>query len=273
MRYAVLSDIHANLPALEAVLARVRKLGVDDYLWAGDVVGYGAHPNECIEVMAALGGTMVAGNHELIALGALSDHRSGRLARESLHWTREVLTPRNRALLSGLPPVAHAPGRVVVAHGSLDDVEEYVLRGEQVTRQLQRLGAEHPSAGFLVLGHTHRAAAWAWDGALERVAPTESVALDHRRWLLNPGAVGQSRERLPYARFMILDLSVRLASFHAIPFDIERCRRALSEAGLPLRSYHLVPTRRSAASRHLRRIARRVIPAFLGFPKQEVRPP
>ena len=96
MRFAILSDIHGNLPALEAALELFARAGVDRYLCAGDLVGYGPFPNECVERIAELGAVCVAGNHDLIALGRLSDDRCIPLARNSLRWTREVLTPATR---------------------------------------------------------------------------------------------------------------------------------------------------------------------------------
>ena len=159
MRYGVISDVHANLPALEAVLEALERLGVDAYACAGDLVGYGPQPNECVDVVSRLGAACVAGNHDLIALGELSEERCERVARESLQWTRAALDAATRDYLAGLPRRLELPGGVVVSHGSLDDPQEYVLRPDQAAGQLRRLAELHPEAGILVLGHTHRALA------------------------------------------------------------------------------------------------------------------
>jgi predicted phosphodiesterase len=269
MRYGVLADIHGNVQALEAVTAELGRIGVDRYLCAGDLVGYGAQPNECVEMVARLEPICVAGNHDLMALGELSEERCVRLARRSMRWTREALSDDARAYLASLPRRAEGAGGVVVAHGSLDDPEEYVLRVNQATVQLGRLAHEHPGAKVLVVGHTHLAfasdgsstsldpAPETWKTSLEP-APASAVALNgSRAWLLNPGAVGQSRERLALARFMLLDLERGEATFHAIPYDIEGGRRMLRRRGLPTRSYHLRPTRWKAWSRPLRRLLSR----------------
>ena len=141
VRYGVISDIHGNLPALEAVLDALARIGVDAYACAGDLVGYGPQPNECVQIVRALGVVSVAGNHDLIALGELSEDRCERLARDSLRWTRGQLEEPTRAYLAGLPRRVELPGGVVVAHGSLDDPQEYVLQRRAGRR------ATHPTVG------------------------------------------------------------------------------------------------------------------------------
>ena len=254
VRYGVISDVHANLPALDAVLAALRRIGVDAYACAGDLVGYGPQPNECVDVVRRLGAITVAGNHDLIALGALSEQRCERLARESLRWTRDALEDGTREYLAGLPPRAELPGGVVVAHGSLGDVQEYVLRVDEAAAQLARLAGTHPAARFLVLGHTHRALAS--DGRAAARASGRVALGGAERWLLNPGAVGQSREPLVRARFMVLDTERREASFHAVRYDVRRTRSLLRRHGLPARSVHLAPWRPKALVRPVVRAAR-----------------
>ena len=262
MRYGVLADIHGNAQALQAVTAALGRIGVDRYLCTGDLVGYGAQPNECVEMIAGLEPICVAGNHDLMALGELSGERCIPLARRSMGWTRKVLSDDARAYLASLPRRAEAPDGVVVAHGSLNDPEEYVRRVDQAAVQIGRLAREHPGARILVVGHTHRA--FASDGAstpLNEAGVGELALNGSPAWLLNPGAVGQSRERRALARFMLLDLERREARFHAIPYDIEGARRMLRRRGLPARSYHLYPTRWKAWSRPVRRLlprARRI---------------
>ena len=122
MRYGVIADVHGNLDALRAVLRAIDREGVDRHLVAGDLVGYGPYPNECVAAVAELSAICVAGNHDLIALGALSDERCIELARRSLTWTRRVLGADERAFLAALPRVDTAPGGVRMAHGSLDEI-------------------------------------------------------------------------------------------------------------------------------------------------------
>ncbi|MGZ6708418.1 MAG: metallophosphoesterase family protein [Solirubrobacteraceae bacterium] len=243
MRYGVIADVHANLHALEAALAFLAGQDVDAYLCAGDLVGYGPMPNECVRRVTALPGLCVAGNHDLIALGRLSDRRCIPLARASLRWTREVLEDDARAMLSDLPSAASAGG-IALRHGSISDPEQYVVTPEQALACLCDLERLVPAANGVIVGHTHRPMAFGRHrGTLlrggtgtVRLAPGEPI-------LLNPGAVGQSRSREVSARVMVLDLALRVATFHALPYDVAGCRRALREQGLPERSCHLPRSR------------------------------
>lgn len=241
MRLGLISDIHANLHALEAVLDALRKERVEQYLCAGDLVGYGPLPNECVERVAGLDSLTVAGNHDLIALGTLPGERCIPLAQRSLAWTREVLREETRRYLGALPLAAEMEG-VVLAHGSLDDPEEYIREPSQVVRQLGRMEARYPDAGVLVLGHTHRARAHSGDGAELPRDGTVPIGAGGAR-LLNPGSVGQSRERSAVARYAVLDLESRTARLHAVPYDVQACREALRRAGLSPHSCHLAPSR------------------------------
>jgi predicted phosphodiesterase len=257
MRHGVIADVHGNLHALDAALEVLRRERVDGYLCAGDLVGYGPFPNECVELVASLEPVCVAGNHDLIVLGRLSDARCIPLAQESLRWTRGTLRDDTRAYLESLPLRAGANGRAVIAHGSLGDPEEYTRTPAEAAEQLRRLAAEHPDATTLMLGHTHRA--WAWEAETGSLYPSHdaSVSLSpSRSCVLNPGAVGQSRERLVRARFMVLDTERRRATFYAVPYDVEGCRRALRQHRLPADSYHLRPSLLRAGMAPMRGLAR-----------------
>ena len=253
MRLGVLSDVHANLHALEAVLARLDAEGVERYLCAGDLVGYGPSPNECVAVVAALPGACVAGNHDLIALGELSTDRCNELALESLRWTSAQLTAATRATLTALPRLARFD-RAVLAHGSLHDPQEYLHTAEQALGELDALAEEVPGAEVLIVGHTHRAMAVSERGGPLLHGGVGTVALGGReRHLLNPGSVGQSRDPRPQARALVLDLDAREASFLAIDYDDRGVRRALRRAGLPPWSCHVSPTRAGRARRRIGR--------------------
>jgi predicted phosphodiesterase len=239
-RFGVMADVHGNLHALDAVLAFLSTRDVDRYLCAGDLVGYGPQPNECVRRVLSLPGACVAGNHDLIALGRLGDERCAPLARRSLRWTRGVLEADARAMLASLPLAATCGGRVAIHHGSLADPEEYVLTEDRARQDLQALAAGAAPVDVLILGQTHRPMAVGLRrGTLLRDA-TGVIQLERgERIMLNPGSVGQSRSRDPSARVAILDLTARAASFHAVAYDVDGCRRALRERGLPERSCHL----------------------------------
>jgi predicted phosphodiesterase len=255
VRYGVLADIHGNLAALQAAVRRLQREGVDGWLCAGDLIGYGPHPNECVEVLAELGARCVAGNHELIVLGELPERHIGRLARKTIQWTRSVLRDDCRALIAGLPLVLRVDD-LVMTHGSLSSPEEYVTRNVQAAEQLRLLSVQHPNAKLLVVGHTHRPVLYSQKhDSMRAVRAREELLPGFDRFLLNPGSVGQSRERErePRSRFMLIDLQHRWVRFYESPYDVAACQQALHERGLSRECIHvhpgLLPTLERRASR------------------------
>jgi len=221
VRYGLLADVHANLAALEAALAALREAEAERLICAGDIVGYGPQPNECIEALRASEAVCVAGNHELIALGELPEEGIHPWALTTLRWTRRELTTENRDWLSALELRADLDG-IAVAHGSLDDPRTYVKTEELAREQLAALtGSE-----ILVLGHTH----------------TPMQVTSGTRLLVNPGAVGQSRERRIRAQAATLDRATGSVRFVAVPYDTHATERALTERGLPAQTYRMRPS-------------------------------
>lgn len=260
MRYAVLSDVHGNLAALRAAIGMGRREGVDGWLCLGDVIGYGPQPNECVETIAELGAIGVAGNHELLALGELSGERSGVLCRDTTPWTRRTLRADALTYLARLPRLLDL-GDVVLAHGSLSDPEQYVRSEADGAEQLRRLAEDHSGAHVLLLGHTHRQ--WAFSGAMGsavRIGTTVSMAACGRH-LVNPGAVGQSRhrERLPLARFAVLDLDRSEVRYRAVAYDVAASREALQSHRLPRECIHVHPGLVPKVRRRSRRVLRSVL--------------
>lgn len=253
MRYGVLSDIHANLHALDAALRALAAERVDAYLCAGDIVGYGPMPNDCITTMSGLRAVSVPGNHDLIALGRLPIADCPPLARDSLTWTRGRLTASSRAYLERLPPVVATPDGVVIAHGSLDDPWEYVRHPMQSDAQLRRLRELYPQARVLLLGHTHTQSAYGERSGVIEIGRSGVVDMSRdERYVLNPGSVGQSRDRTAATRFMVLDLDRAEVAYHSVSYDVRGCRSALRHEGLPAGSCHRGPP--SRLRRHARRI-------------------
>jgi predicted phosphodiesterase len=248
MRYGLISDIHANLHALEAALTALQREEVDGYLCLGDLVGYGPFPNECVARVAELGAQCVAGNHDLIALGQLSEERCIPLAQQSLRWTRDVLRDDTRRYLAALPRRLEVTPEIVLAHGSLDDPQEYITRPEQAERQLAQLAREYPAARHLLLGHTHRQ--WSFPGSPGSAGTPR---------LLNPGSVGQSRDRQARVRFALLDLERAEARFFSEPYDVAACRAALRKQGLPPAACHLAPSLLRACAGRVKRLARKAL--------------
>jgi D-aspartate ligase len=242
MRFGVIPDVHANLPALTVALETLRREGVDAYLCPGDLVGYGPHPNECVELLTSVETTCVAGNHDLIAVGRLQGSDVSRLARQTLEWTSNVLRDDVRSHLARLPLVAEAPGGIVIAHGTIDDPSEYTRTAERAEVLLDHIERTF-GASILLLGHTHRAWLVQKEAGVLAVWPVRSIELESAKsYLLNAGSVGQSRELRPLSRCAVLDLDSRRASFLALAYDQRRCRLDLRRAGLPDNACHVRPS-------------------------------
>ena len=236
MRYGLISDVHANLTALKAVMTAAQAESIDGYLCAGDLVGYGPEPNECVRLLADIGARCVAGNHDRMAVGALGDAHASHLARRSLAWTRSVLRDETMDYLAALPDEMMVERWILVTHGAPGDVEARI-RAADGRAALHRLSVSHPPAQLLIVGNTHHAMAVSDDG---RSWPlTSPVMLSAgARFVINPGSVGQSREALPLARFGLLDTERGQVEFRAIEYDVESARKAFLAVGLPTRGLH-----------------------------------
>ena len=261
LRLAIISDIHANLPALDAVVRRLERTGIDRYVCLGDIVGYGPFPEECVARVRDLSTDVVAGNHELLILDVPPVGAVSRAIRETVSWTRSVLSAESRRYIGSLPLTLAPADGVLATHGSLAGPDDYVWAGRHAREQLARLAIEQPGSGILLVGHTHRAMAYGEHRGLELHGGRGVVGLaeDERR-LLNPGAVGQSRQWSARARAMVLDLERRRAEFWAVSYEYGTVRAALRERRLPPSSHHYRPGPMDAAAdglRELRRALRR----------------
>jgi predicted phosphodiesterase len=259
MRFGVLADVHANLHALDAALAFLSSQDVDAYLCAGDLVGYGAFPNECVRRVRDLPGRCVAGNHDLIVLDRCSDERCVPLAKASLRWTRAALDADARSFLAELPSGA-SEGAIALRHGSVVDPQEYVLTEAQAVACLRDIERVAPETEILILGHTHRPMAVVERGGSLLRGSTGAVRLPlGEAIVVNPGAVGQSRSQDARARVVVLDLEARVATFHALPYDVDACRQALRDRDLPPESCHVPRSRWDDVAGAVRTRVRRLV--------------
>jgi len=231
VRVAVVSDIHANLHALESVLAAIDADPLEDLWCLGDVVGYGPKPNECCELIHARASVCLCGNHDLAVRGTLDLSEFSGEAAVAAAWTRSVLQPEWLEWLNGLEPQGSAHD-VALFHGSArDPVWEYVLSDEAAIATL--LATQEP---LVLVGHSHAALQVALRGTELEGGPSPDgtvLGLGEARWLLNPGSVGQPRDGDPHAAYLVLDLAARTASFRRVPYDVERTQAEMREAGLP----------------------------------------
>jgi predicted phosphodiesterase len=230
MRVAVISDIHANLPALEATAEAIEREAPDAVWCLGDLVGYGPHPNECCAWAQAHTAECLVGNHDLGVLGTVDLDDFAGDAAAAARWARTVLDSDAHAYLFGLGSSAVAHG-VGLYHGSpRDPVWEYVLSWEAARDAIRDSGTD-----VTLVGHSHVPLAIPEaDGAGGGHAPGGTVIdLATGRWLLNPGSVGQPRDGDRDAAWLLLDLGERRAEFRRIPYDVARTQEAIRAAGLP----------------------------------------
>jgi predicted phosphodiesterase len=231
MRVAVISDIHGNLHALDAVLADVARERVDEVWCLGDVVGYGPRPNECCDAVRARAAISLCGNHDLAVLGALDVGEFTGDAAAAARWTAGTLGGEQREWLASLAPHGLRPGAELYHASPRDPVWEYVL-----SEQAALAGLLATRAPLVLVGHSHVALAIAWDGEQldGGLAPAGSEAeLGGRRWLLNPGSVGQPRDGDRRAAWLLVDDAARRATFRRVVYDVERTQEEIRDRGLP----------------------------------------
>ena len=235
MRAAVLSDVHSNQPALEAVLEAVAGAGVDEIWCLGDVVGYGAQPDACADLIEHDCDICLVGNHDLATLGELDVSSFSETAAVAVEWTRENASAGTRDFLRGLRPAGERAGVGLFHASPRDPIWEYVLATDQaeagMEAQPQRVGLighSHVSLFFTRpdgAGRGDATGAQAGDGAL--------LALESGEWLLNPGSVGQPRDGDPRAAWLELDTVEWTARFHRVPYDVATAAETILAAGLP----------------------------------------
>jgi diadenosine tetraphosphatase ApaH/serine/threonine PP2A family protein phosphatase len=232
MRIAVLSDIHANRQAFEAVLAEVGSAGVDQVWCLGDVVGYGADPDACCELARANCDLSLVGNHDLAVRGDISLDEFSRGAAVAAEWTREVIDPDHLDWLRGLEPQL-LDREVGLYHASpRDPVWEYVL-----STLLADLCLDVQRHRVCLIGHSHVALAFQRpEGETAtgevRTADTE-LDVGEAEWLVNPGSVGQPRDGDPRAAWLVLDTGAWTATYRRTPYDVARAAAAIRAARLP----------------------------------------
>jgi predicted phosphodiesterase len=233
--YLVVSDLHANIEAFTAVLNGVKRKKFDGVYCLGDVVDYGASPNPVAHLLAQQPNvTLIRGNHERAALGLDGFETFNPVAKTSVIWTQQKLDDKSRKFLNGasLGPLEVQPG-VILCHGSPQDEDSYILSDYDAL-----LGFEHCDFNVALFGHSHYASAFIHHGTriqllLPRKTPYVLKLEEGKRYLINPGSVGQPRDRNPHAAFGILDLKARTFTFRRAPYDIAGAQQRIRRAGLP----------------------------------------
>jgi diadenosine tetraphosphatase ApaH/serine/threonine PP2A family protein phosphatase len=237
VRIAAITDIHANLPALEAVLEAIEEAGAEEIWCLGDVLGYGVEPDACAALVRERCAVSLVGNHDLAVLGALDIDSFSEAAALAVEWTQANVSEDTLEFLRELEPEGEREGIGLFHASPRDPVWEYVLSSEQADA-----GIDANSRRIGLIGHSHVAlffgrpdggsrddtrGAQASDGAL--------LELSSGAWLINPGSVGQPRDGDPRAAWLELDTEAVTGRFHRVPYEIERAAAPIAAAGLPSR--------------------------------------
>lgn len=234
LRAAVISDIHSNRHALEAVLAAIDTAEADEVWCLGDMVGYGAEPDACTALIRERSSVCLVGNHDLAVLGALDISTFSEAAAAAVEWTRENVGEETLEFLASLEPVASRNGVGLFHASPRDPVWEYVLSADQA-----EAGFEVQEERIGLIGHSHIALFFARApgvrGYAQGAQATDGTEIEIAEgdWLLNPGSVGQPRDGDPRAAWLELDTDAWTARYHRVEYDVEGAAAAISAAGLP----------------------------------------
>jgi diadenosine tetraphosphatase ApaH/serine/threonine PP2A family protein phosphatase len=236
LRYLVLTDIHANLEALDTCLADARGRGYDRSLVLGDLVGYGADPNRVIEEVQALEpAAVVRGNHDKVACGLEQAEGFNAVAKSAARWTLDELTPGHRAWLADLPEGPTAVDDMIeICHGSPFDEDAYIFDEIDAVRALKV-----STRALCLFGHTHYPATFElsngeFDNLGRSTTPEAHVALrDGAKYLVNPGSVGQPRDGDPRAAYAIVDTGAKRIELFRVEYPIAQAQAKVIKAGLP----------------------------------------
>jgi predicted phosphodiesterase len=236
MRYLVLTDIHANLEALESCLADAAGRHSDTTLILGDLIGYGADPNAVVERVRQMNaGAMVRGNHDKVAIGIEHAEGFNAVARAAAIWTLDELTPENRAWVAALPQgPATVDDFVEICHGAPFDEDVYLFTERDALE-----GLTVSNRQLCLFGHTHYPITFRLtDGVVDSLGPARQAEaqiriLDGVKYLLNPGSVGQPRDGDPRAAYAIVDTAERKVELYRVDYPIQEAQRKIVDAGLP----------------------------------------
>lgn len=231
MRIAVITDIHSNLPALEGFVARWDDLRVDRAVCLGDLVGYNPWPNECIEIVRERGIPTIMGNHDRVASGIEEPGHFNAAAKRAILWTREKLTDENRDWLFSLSDRLMMNNETMLVHGSPSNPNEYIFSVDSAIYNIEYM-TEQFGVSICFFGHTHVVAAYSYSLSELRFLEGSTINIeDSKKYLINPGSIGQPRDGDPRASFLIFDEDEKKIEFYRFPYDIDAVYREIIEAG------------------------------------------
>lgn len=230
MRYAIISDIHANIEALSAVLDQIDAMGVDEIVCLGDVVGYNASPDECVDLIRERKVPTLCGNHDAVACGLEDPWGFNPVALSAALWTRENIRPENIAWLRSLPDSLDFDAFLAV-HGSPSSRDTYLFTWEDISRFMPIIEGQDKRLCFF--GHTHSPGIFSSDGVYAVDEDGTFVLGEKKRFFINPGSVGQPRDGDSRAAFGIFDTAKGEYRQVRVPYNIKSAADRVVNAGLP----------------------------------------
>jgi predicted phosphodiesterase len=236
--YGVVADIHGNREALEAALGALVQRGADRIVCLGDVVGYNADPDECVDLVRSRCSVAIAGNHDLIGLGRLDFRRCSTKAEYSLRQTRRTLSPSSIEWLESLPPHATLEKNVALVHGGVRDVQQYMVTPAHIRENAAYLAEDFPGARLCFFGHSHEQKVYRVEGDAVEELPAQRVALEKKPvYFVNPGSIDASRKRSrKLAECALFDSRDWTVEFLRVPYD-----GAATEAKAAVFGYRINP--------------------------------
>lgn len=230
LRYAIISDLHANLEAVQAVLTKIDALGVDQVVCLGDVVGYNANPNECVEIIREREIPTVCGNHDAVACGLEEPWGFNPIALSAALWTRDHLEPENQQWLRQLP-VNRSFDHFLASHGTPMDRDPYLFTWEDALPYFDYVAQLNHRLCFF--GHTHCPAIFSGDGMYALDSESKFLLNDDKIFFINPGSVGQPRDGDPRASFGLLDTEQKVYELVRVEYPVEKAAERIMASKLP----------------------------------------
>ncbi|MBI4596681.1 MAG: metallophosphoesterase family protein [Candidatus Tectomicrobia bacterium] len=230
MKYGIISDVHSNLEALLSVKESLEMDGAEEVIFLGDAVGYGANPNEVLELLVDWVRVFIAGNHDMAAVGLTDINYFNPYAKEAILWTAKQLTFKNRALLKSLPYVIKRENYTFV-HASPEEFKKwhYILSAEDAYRNFRILDTQ-----VCFIGHSHCPVTFVFHKERIEVTADKKVLLeDAKRYIINEGSVGQPRDGNPMAAYALLDTESKSVEIKRVPYNVILAQQKMRRANLP----------------------------------------
>ena len=233
-RVAIISDIHSNLEAFEAVLNHISHQSVDRILCLGDIVGYNADPASCVALCRENHVFCISGNHDRATCGQISLENFSETAAIAIRWTREQLGEEELHFLRQLPPLHRDDDRYLLLHGSLLQPDRYLFFPSEAKGDFAVMKGTYPGVSLGFFGHTHQPRVYTFSNdTVTTGIPRHFSLLGDRLYLINPGSVGQPRDNIPMASYLVYDAERCHVTYHHVPYDIQKTADKVLKAGLP----------------------------------------